>query len=210
MWIIAQGHQSIFPPGFAGDGLRPRSAGLRRSRPPAHAGPRTRAAFEAATQLVVIAPLVANQDIPAKPGCPSRRDPPTGPGFRPTAKEADRYWCELNARYPAGRSPLVKGFRMPARRRRKGVHGGRRPKSLEGGNRGGSSHRRWCRSMGNSPPLLDLICGFRTGRRLSDQLGAGFGRSGWDWCVDLVFGAAGFVGGRWRRGSLWAKRGRCR
>ena len=27
--------------------------------------------------------------------------------------------------------------------------------------------------MGNSPALLDLICGFRTGRRLSDQLGAG-------------------------------------
>jgi hypothetical protein len=104
----------------------------------------------------------------------------------------------------------VKGFRMPARRRREGVHGGRRPKSLEGGNRGGSSHRRWCRSMGNSPPLLDLICGLRTGRGLSDQLGAGFGRCGWDWCGDLVFGAAGFVGRRWRRGSLSAKRGRCR
>jgi hypothetical protein len=83
-------------------------------------------------------------------------------------------------------------------RRREGVHGGRRPKSLEGGNRGGSSHRRWCRSMGNSPPLLDLICGFRTGRRLSDQLGAGFGRSGWDRRDDLVFGAPGFVGQRWR------------
>jgi hypothetical protein len=32
---------------------------------------------------------------------------------------------------------IVKGFRMPARHRREGVHGGRRPKSLEGGNRGG-------------------------------------------------------------------------
>jgi hypothetical protein len=32
---------------------------------------------------------------------------------------------------------FVKGFRMPARRRREGMHGGRRPKSLEGGNRGG-------------------------------------------------------------------------
>jgi hypothetical protein len=32
---------------------------------------------------------------------------------------------------------IVKGFRMPARHRREGMHGGRRPKSLEGGNRGG-------------------------------------------------------------------------
>jgi hypothetical protein len=32
---------------------------------------------------------------------------------------------------------LVKGFRTPASHWRAGVHGGRRPKSLEGGNRGG-------------------------------------------------------------------------
>ena len=100
---------------------------------------------------------------------------------------------------------VVKGFRMPAGHRGVGVHGGRRPKSLEGGNRGGSARRRWRRSMGNVSPLLDLICGLRTGRRLSDQAGAGFGRSGWDRCGDLVFEAAGFV----CRGSLWAKRGRC-
>jgi high affinity Mn2+ porin len=31
---------------------------------------------------------------------------------------------------------------------REGLHGGRRPKSLEGGNRGGSMRRRQCRSMG--------------------------------------------------------------
>ena len=78
------------------------------------------------------------------------------------------------------------------------------------GNRGGSSHRRWCRSMGNLPALLDLICRFRTGRRLSDQPGAGFGRPGWDRRGDLVFGALGFVGRSWCRGSLSAKRGRCR
>jgi hypothetical protein len=30
----------------------------------------------------------------------------------------------------------VKGFRMPAKRRREGMHEGRRPKSLEGGNCG--------------------------------------------------------------------------
>jgi hypothetical protein len=36
----------------------------------------------------------------------------------------------------AGRSGIVKGFRTPARRRRGTMHGGRRPKSLEGGNRG--------------------------------------------------------------------------
>jgi hypothetical protein len=35
------------------------------------------------------------------------------------------------------RTAIVKGFRMPAVRRRERVHGGRRPKSLEGGNRGG-------------------------------------------------------------------------
>ena len=36
-----------------------------------------------------------------------------------------------------GRSGIVKGFRTPASHWRAGVHGGRRPKSLEGGNRGG-------------------------------------------------------------------------
>jgi hypothetical protein len=35
---------------------------------------------------------------------------------------------------------IVKGFRTPARHRRGQAHEGRRPKSLEGGNRGGSSH----------------------------------------------------------------------
>jgi hypothetical protein len=40
-------------------------------------------------------------------------------------------------RVDIGMAASVKGFRMPARRRRKGLHGGRRPKSLEGGNRGG-------------------------------------------------------------------------
>jgi len=92
----------------------------------------------------------------------------------------------------------VKGFRTPANHWREGVHGGRRPKSLEGGNRGGSSHRRWCRSMGNLPPLLDQICRFRTGRRLSDQRGAGFGRPGCDRPGDLVSDAAGFAGRRRR------------
>jgi hypothetical protein len=100
----------------------------------------------------------------------------------------------------AGRSGIVKGFRTAARHRREGVHGGRRPKSLEGGNRGGSSQRRWCRSMWNLPPLLDLICGFGTGRRLSEERCAGFGRPGWDRRGDRVFGAPGFVGRRWREG----------
>jgi hypothetical protein len=43
--------------------------------------------------------------------------------------------------------------------------------------------------MGNLSPLLDLMCGFRTGRRLSDEPGAGFGRPGWIgaviWCSVL-------------------------
>jgi len=37
----------------------------------------------------------------------------------------------------SGTSAYVKGFRMPAVRGRGRMHGGRRPKSLEGGNRGG-------------------------------------------------------------------------
>jgi hypothetical protein len=37
-----------------------------------------------------------------------------------------------------GRSGIVKGFRMPAGDRTEWLHGGRRPKSLEGGNRGGA------------------------------------------------------------------------
>jgi len=43
---------------------------------------------------------------------------------------------------------IVKGFRTLASDWREGVHGGRRPKSLEGGNRGGSLRRRRCRAMG--------------------------------------------------------------
>ena len=43
---------------------------------------------------------------------------------------------------PLRMSGNVKGFRMPAGHRIVGLHGGRRPKSLEGGNRGRSSHRR--------------------------------------------------------------------
>ena len=66
-------------PGFAGDGLRPRSSGLRRSRLAAHADPRTGAAIEAATQLLFIARLVANHFIPAKAGMsPADEALPTG------------------------------------------------------------------------------------------------------------------------------------
>src|SRR6267378_2281791 len=52
------------------------------------------------------------------------------------------------SRVTARRSGVVKGFRTPASHWREGVHGGRRPKSLEGGNRGGSLRRRRCRAMG--------------------------------------------------------------
>jgi len=103
----------------------------------------------------------------------------------------------------AGNLKILKGFRTPAIHWREGPRGGRRPKGLEGGNRGrlpftgvrgraeagvrkawreetagachslawgaarrqaserpgrrkprGSSHRRWCRSMGNLPALV--------------------------------------------------------
>ena len=52
-----------------------------------------------------------------------------------------------------GRSGIVKGFRMPASHA-EGLHGGRRPKSLEGGNRGGSMRWRQCWSMGISGEVL--------------------------------------------------------
>src|SRR5438309_10400081 len=46
--------------------------------------------------------------------------------------------CSLIAQaVPERRSGIVKGFRTPASHWRAGVYGGRRPKSLEGGNRGG-------------------------------------------------------------------------
>ena len=48
----------------------------------------------------------------------------------------------------AGIVKIVKGFRTPASHWREGVHRGRCPKSLEGGNRGGSLRRRRCRAMG--------------------------------------------------------------
>ena len=51
---------------------------------------------------------------------------------------------------------------------RERMHGGRRPKSLEGGNRGGSSHRRWCRlmtitSLSPSPITASVRCRYLTG-----------------------------------------------
>ena len=49
-----------------------------------------------------------------------------------------RQRLESGVRMPSrAMTAIVKGFRMPAGRRRAGMHGGRRPKSLEGGNRGG-------------------------------------------------------------------------
>ena len=115
----------------------------------------------------------------------------------PEHERGDLEGGTIDARRPRAGFPIdalrmsayVKGFRMPARHRRVSVHGGRRPKTLEGGNRGGSSRRRWCRSMGNLSPLLDLICGFRTGRRLSDRralgLGAVDGIGAVIWCLVL-------------------------
>ena len=77
----------------------------------------------------------------------------------PVPSPTELLWVDLSRMIVVPRTAgIVKGFRTPARHRREGAHGGRRPKSLEGGNRGGSSHRRWCRSMGNLPPLLDLNC----------------------------------------------------
>ena len=42
----------------------------------------------------------------------------------------------LPQRQSGGMAGIVKGFRMPASQRAEGLHGGRRPKSLEGGTAG--------------------------------------------------------------------------
>ena len=68
----------------------------------------------------------------------------------------------------------------------------------------GSSHRRWYRPMGNLAPLVDWICRLRTGRRMSEQRGAGFGCPGCDRRSDRysllrVLPAEGGADGRCRR-----------
>ena len=57
---------------------------------------------------------------------------------------------------------LVKGFRTPASHWREGVHGGRRPKSLEGGNRGESASAALS-GYGDLAPAFDLIFRSRVG-----------------------------------------------
>jgi hypothetical protein len=75
---------------------------------------------------------------------------------------------------------FVKGFRTPVRYGRGRMHGGRRPKSLEGGNRGGSLRRRWCQSIGfNANVRSDFSVPDRDDGRASYRE-AGFGRPGCD------------------------------
>ena len=57
---------------------------------------------------------------------------------------------------------IVKAFRMSAGRRREGMHGGRRPKSLEGRNRGGVRTGA-VSGYGDLAPVFDLIFEFRSG-----------------------------------------------
>src|SRR5205085_8106354 len=61
-----------------------------------------------------------------------------------------------------GRSVSVKGFRTPASHGRVGMHGGRRPKSLEGGNRGEFAPA-VVSVYGDLAPVHALIFRFRTG-----------------------------------------------
>jgi hypothetical protein len=63
----------------------------------------------------------------------------------PLGSEAE-WLCEAAPNRPRT-AAFVKGFRTPAVRRRERMHGGRRPKSLEGGNRGVVCVRRWCRGL---------------------------------------------------------------
>jgi len=59
-------------------------------------------------------------------------------------------------------SASVKGFRMPAVRGRERMHGGRRPKSLEGGNRGEFAPAA-VSGYGDLMRGVDSPNGFRTG-----------------------------------------------
>jgi hypothetical protein len=80
----------------------------------------------------------------------------------------------------AQRSAFVKGFRTPASHWREGVRGGRRPKSLEGGNRGGvcvgGAVGLWGFSAvyGDLAPAFELI--FRS------RIGTAFERALRGWC----------------------------
>jgi hypothetical protein len=58
---------------------------------------------------------------------------------------------------------IVKGFRMPAGHGRDEGLGGRRPKSLDGGNRGGSLLRRSLSDYGDLARAFGLIFRFRIG-----------------------------------------------
>jgi hypothetical protein len=69
--LLRKGMNQSSRPDFAGDGLRPRSSGLRRSTLAEYADPRRRTAIEAATQLVFIARLVSNHVIPADEALPT-------------------------------------------------------------------------------------------------------------------------------------------
>jgi len=102
---------------------------------------------------------------------------------------------------------FVKGFRTPAIRRREGMHEGRRPKSLEGGNRGGSWRRRWCRLWGFSAvPRFDLIFRSRIGTA-GERCDGAVGRRGGEGKGDVAPDDLRFGGGGRRRGLPSAERG---
>ena len=92
-------------------------------------------------------------------------------------------------------SAIVKGFRTPASQWRDEMLGGRRPKSLRGGNRGGvcagSGVGLWRFSL-CMPRSLD----FERGSRLSNHRGVGFGRRVQDRNGGLVVSDLRFGGRR--------------
>jgi hypothetical protein len=95
----------------------------------------------------------------------------------------------------AGTSAHVKGFRTPASQWRDEMLGGRRPKSLRGGNRGGvcagSGVGLWRFSL-CMPRSLDI----ERGSRPSNHRGVGFGRRVQDWNGGLVVSDLRFGGRR--------------
>ena len=120
---------------------------------------------------------------------------------RPTdcADESGPLWVELCRSISVPRTAgIVKGFRMPAGRRRAGMHGGRRPKSLEGGNRGGVRTDAGVGLWGFRGGVCRDLSVFEHGRRLGNHRGVGFGRHVQDRKGGFVVSDRRFGGRRWR------------
>jgi hypothetical protein len=88
-----------------------------------------------------IGPTIRGRRFPFPPPVGKVREPMVGLGSSSPIRHVVSHRLQSADSRPSracsGTGRFVKGFRTPAICRREGMHGGRRPKSLEGGNRGG-------------------------------------------------------------------------